>query len=162
MIDEDTVPNIAVTEPDGTTARMFWEICTGLRGRTTSRMDDETVCIGGLLGADLARILQIESMNWRWREFLNSIDSQRTTHPWVARLGMNTRRLSDRSHQERMKDLLTQIRIFLVNIIFWNAPRLTYDMWKWAPYSLLYRDLDVQLPDILGNATLGDRGLEFT
>lgn len=161
-VDEDTIPNLAVTEPTGITARIFYEVCTGLRARTTSRMDDETVCIGSLLGVDLPRILDIKSMDWRLRDFLNSIDSQRATHRWVARLGMNTRRLSDKSHRERMRELLAQIRIFPVGIVFWNAPRLTYDKWKWAPYSLLYRDLDVQLPWILGNATLCDRGLQFT
>lgn len=137
----------------------FEDAAMGFRARTTSRLDDETLCLGAILGADLADVLRIPTMDWRWREWLDAVDCSRSRKWMVRRLGINTRRFTDACHLKRMAALLSQIRKFPLSIIFWNTLRL--DGHTWAPRSLLDRDLAVQLPQVVGTATLGDNGLEF-
>ncbi len=139
---------------------MFEEACRGFRSRTTSRLDDETICLGAMLGADLTSVLQNPTMNWRWRELLDSVDCQRSANPVVRKLGVNTRRYTDACHLKRMAVVLSQVQQFPISIIFWNTPRL--DSHPWAPRSLLDPDLLLRLPQLQGRASLNGQGLEFT
>lgn len=141
------------------TSQLFHEVSSGLRARTTSRMDDETICLAALLGVDLNEIQQIKTLHWRWRELLDTLDHHKSRRPLVRSLRMNFSRWTDACHVERMKVLLGKVREFKSSIIFWNVPRLGSKTWSWAPRSLLHKDLDSGL-SWTGDAVLRCGGLE--
>ncbi|RSL43759.1 hypothetical protein CEP54_014962 [Fusarium duplospermum] len=141
---------------------LFADAASGLLSRTTSRLDDETICFGAMLGLSLTKIVEIPTMNWRLRELLESVDGQRSTTPMFRSLGINTRRYTETCHLKRMEVLLSQITHFPLSIIFWNIPRLSQH--SWAPRSILNRDLEVLFRGVVGFAERGEKsnGLEFT
>ena len=44
-----------------------------------------------------------------------------------------------------MKILLRQIEELPASVIFWRAPRLRFDGWIWAPYSMMHRFITHEL-----------------
>jgi Heterokaryon incompatibility protein (HET) len=134
-------------------ASLLYDTCQGFRGRTTSRLEDETVCLGILLRVrNIRAILDIETLPWRWGKLLRTLGKQH---------------IISRCHEMRMKALLSQIEAYeqesvagdmqrgsyrdgtraRINalpqtIIFWNVPRLGSMGWNWAPFSLLHPSLD--------------------
>lgn len=117
-----TLPDVAI----GIIAHGFAELCGGLRGRTTSRLDDETLCIGGLVGANLNEIQSVTPLwdNWHIRQFAERVESKTTAHPVAERLAELFGRLTT-CHAKRMIILLRAIKWFPLSVIFWNAPRMT-------------------------------------
>lgn len=158
------MPDLAKIKAESSTSRIFEEVCYGFRARTTSRLDDESICLGAMLGADLEAIMKVASMHWRLREWLDKIDAKNSTNVRTRRLGINTRRFTEACHRRRMEVLLAQVPQFPASIIYWNAPRLETDRWKWAPRSVLYRNLDSGSVRVVGeHATLlMDQGLQIT
>ncbi|KAI1635568.1 hypothetical protein F4809DRAFT_434132 [Biscogniauxia mediterranea] len=156
------MPDIQTTEKGDYIARLFEEISTGLRARTTSWLDDETVCIGALLGADLAKIQEIQPMDWWWRKRLDRIDCRKSPYPLARRLGISFSRWTEACQRQRMKTFLTQVQDFPLSIIFWNVPRLSSRQWTWAPRSLMHRNLASEYSFVQDTGKLGATGLEVT
>ena len=124
-----------------TPSLLFLETCSGFRGQTTSRLEDETICLGILLGTNVTEIQGISTMDWRMKERLLSVDSKPLIATFLRLIGLDVRRWIQRCHEERMKVLLRQIGNFPASIIFWEAPRLRFDGWRWAPYSVMHRSM---------------------
>jgi hypothetical protein len=123
-------------------AGLLTDVCAGLRGRTTSRLEDETVCLGILLQvSNLEALLDIPPVPWRWKQVL---------------MAKRPSGILSKCHQKRMKSLLSQImaaerttdrnnasslpEINRINalpqsLIFWNVARLEDPGWAWAPMS---------------------------
>ena len=126
---------------DLTPSRLFLETCSGFRARTTSRIEDETICLAILLRANLSEVQKIPTMNWRTKERLLRFSSKPLLTAFPRFLGLDARTRLQRCHEERMKVLLRQIKEFPISVIFWEAPRLRYDGWRWAPYSVMHRSI---------------------
>ncbi|KAI0600933.1 hypothetical protein F4775DRAFT_607992 [Biscogniauxia sp. FL1348] len=156
------MPDIQTTRKGYSIARLFEEISTGLRARTTSWLDDETVCIGALLGVDLAKIQEIQPMNWWWRKRLDRIDCHKSPYPFARKLGISFRRWTEACQRQRMKVFLAQVRDFPLSIIFWNLPRLGANQWTWAPRSFMHRNLGGEYSFVQDTVKLGAVGLEVT
>ncbi|RSL86526.1 hypothetical protein CEP51_002772 [Fusarium floridanum] len=152
----------AFRNPSSRLSVSFADAASGLRSRTTSRLDDETICLGAMLGLSLTKIVEIPTMNWRLRELLDSVDGQKSTTPLFRSLGINTRRYTETCQVKRMEVLLSQITHLPLSIIFWNIPRLSKH--SWAPRSVLNRDLEVMFRGVVGFAEHEEKsnGLEFT
>ncbi|GAW17388.1 hypothetical protein ANO14919_068450 [Xylariales sp. No.14919] len=156
------MPDIQYTREGNVVARLFEEISSGLRARTTSWLDDETVCVGALLGVDLAKIQEVQPMGWWWRKRLDRIDSRKSPYPLFRSLGIEFGRWTEACQRERMKIFLEQVREFPLSIIFWNAPRLGSEQWTWALRSFMHRNIGSEYSFVLGVAKLGPTGLEVT
>ncbi|KAI1489984.1 hypothetical protein F5X96DRAFT_638486, partial [Biscogniauxia mediterranea] len=161
LADMRTTPDTPGRTSDLYAAVMFRELSVGFAGRTTSWLDDETVCVGTLLGADMARIQDIKPMDWRWRRQLDKVDCRTTRSPFFKIMGISFARWTEACHVQRMKLLLSQIQSFPLHMIYWNEPRLETKQWTWAPRSFLNRDFADKFHWVHGTTTLGPRGLEF-
>lgn len=134
------------------------DVVRGIRGRTTSRLEDETICLSVLLGLDVGRVTKIPVLHWRWkdlfarlREFvvlIGRLFPRRNSFHVFADL---VERLLRRSHENRMKVFLSQFEFFPKAMLFWNTPRLQRKGWCWAPFSFLNKDLDIDAPLKGGN-----------
>lgn len=156
------MPDIREMREGNTIARLFEEIAGGCRARTTSWLEDETICVGALLGVDLARIQEIQPMDWWWRKRLDRLDSQKSPYPLARKLGISFTRWTEACQRQRMKTFLAQVQDFPLSIIFWNAPRLGSKDWTWAPRTLLYRDLGSEYANVQGTTKLTSAGLEIS
>ncbi|KAI1658180.1 hypothetical protein F4813DRAFT_56619 [Daldinia decipiens] len=156
------MPDIRFTREWNSVARLFEEISSGFRARTTSWLDGETVCVGTLLGVDLAKILEVQPMNWWWRKRLDRIDCRKSPYPLVRSLGIDFSRWTEACQKQRMKIFLSQVQDFPLSIIFWNVPRLGSEQWTWASRSFLHRNTGSEYSFVLGVAKLGSTGLEVT
>ncbi|RAQ99698.1 HET domain protein [Stemphylium lycopersici] len=145
-------------------AGILMDVCAGIRGRTTSRLEDETVCLGILLQIpNLDAVLEIKPLHWGWKQIMAAIGRGR---------------IMSKCHENRMKALLSQIRqnssttyqetsvqkyeganALPQSLIFWNVPRLGYRGWAWAPLSFLAPrpNQDIQAER---NGRLTQQGLE--
>lgn len=138
----------------------FGDICGGFQGRTTSRKEDETVCIALLAGVDTMEIEDIRPLQWRLREWLSWAEAYVPLHILLSSLGISIRTWLDDCHERRMKVLLSRIGQFQEEIVLWNAPRLRGLGWKWAPFSVLGPELDVSARQLGRWAKIRDEGLE--
>ena len=124
---------------------LFSVVCRGLHGRTTSRIEDELDCLSLLLGTDISEIERIQPLHWKTKERLNWFQSFWVLRVMLPYFGIDIpRQLSD-CRERRMKVLLSQIGAFPATIVFWDAPRLPFDGWKWAPASFLHPKLDFRV-----------------
>lgn len=89
------------------------DVCRGLRGRMTSRLEDETICLGGIIGLDVSPLLKVR------------IDEHRKTQDVEA------------ACVARMKIFLSMVNKLPSSILFWEADRIKDKAWKWAPLSFL-------------------------
>lgn len=87
----------------------------GLPGRMTSKLEDETICLGGIIGLDVTPMLAIKS--------------PKDNNP-VELL---------QAREERMKVFLSLVKRFAPSILFWESERLSTYPWRWAPLSFLDR-----------------------
>jgi hypothetical protein len=142
-------------------ASLFVDVCSGYRGRTTSRLEDETLCISILLGADTSQIQVIEPLYWRLRELLIDLDFGPFRRWFFDRFGVDIRNWTRECHEKRMEVLLRQVNVFPAAVIFWSCPRMPFDGWRWAPYSLLHRDLALKAAAGGRRGTLRKEGLEL-
>ena len=133
-------------EPGLRPSEQLINMCWGLRGRSTSRLEDETICLSALLGLDVARVQQISPLHWRLKESLIKMRELLLYIHWIT-LEPRARILTvcigkflRSTLEERMKIVLSQIEYFPKQMIFWNTPRLQLDGWRWAPSSFLHRD----------------------
>ena len=152
-------------EKGGTaSAALLRDVCLGFRGRITSRLEDESVCLGILLGVkDLNPILDIDTIPWRWSKILRA----KGYHSLVSRC-----------HKMRMKALLSQLEAnYVYNptegnagrkvnavpqaILFWNVPRLGELGWNWAPFSILHQSLEYSISSTSTYVPLTKHGLEI-
>ncbi|KAI1452186.1 hypothetical protein F4805DRAFT_448381 [Annulohypoxylon moriforme] len=156
------MPDIKSTRKGNSVSRLFEEISSGFRSRTTSWLDDETVCVGALLGVDLAKIQEVQPMEWWWRKRLDRIDCRKSPYLLVRRLGLEFGRWTEACQRERMKIFLTEVQEFPLSIIFWNAPRLGTEQWTWASRSFMHRNTGSEYSFVLGVAQLRPAGLEVT
>ena len=134
------------------------DVCRGLKGRTTSRSEDETICLSVLLGLDVAQVVKIPTIHWRIKEFLMDMRNflaylySITRKAWCHVYGASIIRLLRSTHERRMKIVLSQVEFFPKCMIFWDTPRLQLEGWRWAPFSFLDPELDT------GNFKGGPRG----
>ncbi|KAI9707962.1 MAG: hypothetical protein M1820_004381 [Bogoriella megaspora] len=136
------------------------DICQGFQGRTTSRLEDETICLAILLRLkDMKALLDVNPLPWRWKKVFQLLDAGATKFSWIL----------SRCQEERMKRLFLQMEAFEQEpfmksiqrrgaarteplrryngvptiMIFWNLTRLKSWGWKWAPLSILHTELRV-------------------
>ncbi|KAH6665419.1 hypothetical protein B0J14DRAFT_550743 [Halenospora varia] len=108
----------------------------GLPGRTTSRLEDETICLGGIIGLDVAPLLRTRIKNETKRgEELESVCAS------------------------RMKIFLSMIKIFPSSILFWESQRIRESPWKWAPLSFLDKRACVAMSVNASQAECAPEGL---
>ena len=129
------------------------DVVSGIRGRTTSRLEDETICLSVMLGLDVRRITEIPVLHWKWKDLLAKLKEfviflvtlfphQNVFHEFADSI----ERLLRQSHGDRMEAFLSQLAWIPEALLFWNTPRLKRKKWYWAPVSFLRIDLDVDVP----------------
>lgn len=123
---------------------VFNDTVRGLQGLTTSRVEDEPVCLCALLGLDNARVLDIPVLSFRKKRILSSISSRPILAILCCKMGFNTQSTLNRCHHERMKAAWLLMDAFPPEIIFWNVPRLQEKGWRWAPSSFLREDTQIR------------------
>jgi hypothetical protein len=94
---------------------LLQDVARGLLGRTTSRYEDETICLGGLIGLDVSPMLKFPVR-----------DQYNTKDVHHARV-------------ERMKTFLSLVKHFPTSILFWESPRLEDQGWRWAPLTFIHK-----------------------
>ena len=124
---------------------LFQDVCRGLQGRTTSRIEDELDCLSLLLGTDISKIEEIQPLHWKTKNRLKWLHSYRILRLILPYVGFDIPHYLLDCQQRRMKVLLAQIKKFPANIIFWDAPRLPFDGWKWAPTSFLVSSINFRI-----------------
>ena len=142
-----------VTNPGVWPAYRLIDVLRGIQGRTTSRLEDETICLSVLLGLDVGSVTKIPVLHWKWKDLLAKL------REFVVFLGKvfphrnffrvfvdRIERLLRRSHEDRMKVFLSQLEFLPKAILFWNTPRLQRKGWRWSPFSFLRKDLDIDAP----------------
>lgn len=125
-------------------SRMFDDTARGLQGRTTSRIEDEPVCLCALLGLDNTQVLDIPVPGPRKKRILSSISSKATLANICRSIGLDTQATLNKCHDERMRAALQLVDAFPPHIIFWNVPRLKKQGWRWAPSTLLSEDTQIR------------------
>ena len=165
---EHTIGKIGphAVKPGHRPAEQLIDVVRGLRGRTTSRLEDEIICLSVLLGLDVSRVTDIPVLHWRWKllltaftDFLLFLKALIRHRPLFVVLANLVARLLRYAHEERLKVFLSQIEFFPKAMIFWNTPRLQRTGWRWAPFSFLRKDLDVGLFKGGPRGYLTDHGL---
>lgn len=124
---------------------LFLDVCKGFRGRTTSRTEDETICLSLLLQTEMKDLLAIKPIPWKQKDFLVHLDSWRYIRSVLSMFGVDIQKWVQSCHEERTKLLYRQMGKDPTPVIFWNSPRLQCDGWKWAPRSILYKELDFKV-----------------
>lgn len=132
------------------------DTCHGLRGRRTSRVEDESICLSVLLGLDVRPILQVPVLPWRVKDALVCLKSLLNFDFHIRfgslnfNLGASVRGYIDKilrdAHERRMKIWYSQVGLLPYDVIFWNTPRLHGSGWRWAPASFLATDLEMTGP----------------
>lgn len=134
------------------------DVIRGIHGRTTSRLEDETICLSVLLGLDIGRVTKIPVLHWRWKSLLAKLREfvlflgklfprEKFFHVFVGII----ERLLRHSHEDRMEVFLSQFQFVPKAMLFWNTPRLQRKGWRWAPFSFLPKDLVIDAPLKGGN-----------
>jgi hypothetical protein len=107
-----------------TPSKRLAPMVAGSRGRTTSWKEDETICLGGIIGLDVSTLAQVRVA-----------DPENRPEEQVAQVC-----------EARMKIFLRAVREFSESILFWpSAGRLPTYPWRWAPASFLDKDGDLRL-----------------
>jgi hypothetical protein len=61
------------SEYSGSAADLFSDVVRGFRGRTTSRLEDETICTGILIGVDLGLLRNAKCIDWKVKDVLKEL-----------------------------------------------------------------------------------------
>jgi hypothetical protein len=148
-------------------AGLLTDICAGFRGRTTSRLEDETVCLGILLQIkDLKSVLDIEPLNWRWGQLMRALGRHRVVrYCHERRMRAFLAQIEGKIHSIAVEDQTaststrTPTNALPQTMVFWNVPRLGLFGWNWAPFSFLDKRLSFEIrSEHLGKLT--QHGLE--
>ena len=123
---------------------MFDDTARGLQGRTTSRIEDEPVCLCALLGLDNTQVLEIPVPGPRQKRILSFLSSKPKLATLCRKSGFDPQSALSKCHDERMKAALQLVDAFPPHIIFWNVPRLKEQGWRWAPSTLLSDDTQIR------------------
>lgn len=124
-------------------SHMFDDTARGLQGRTTSRIEDEPICLCALLGLDNTQVLNIPVPGPRKKRMLSSISSKPRLAALCHNIGLDAQAALSKCHDKRMKAALQLIDAFPPHVIFWNVPRLKMQGWRWAPSTLLSEDTQI-------------------
>lgn len=123
----------------GTPSSRLAPLVAGSRGRTTSWKEDETICLGGILGIDVSLLTQV-----RVADLENRPEDQ------VAEIC-----------EARMKIFLRAVREFSESILFWpSSDRLPTYPWRWAPASFMDKNGELS-PWTSYSAECTEEGLLF-
>ncbi|KAL8786308.1 MAG: hypothetical protein Q9195_008268 [Heterodermia aff. obscurata] len=122
---------------------VFDDTARGLQGRTTSRIEDEPVCLCALLGIDTTPVLDIPVLSSRNKRILSSISSKPKFATACCKVGFNPQSRLNRCHDERMKAAWLLLDAFPPHMIFWNVPRLQEKGWRWAPSTFLSENTQI-------------------
>ena len=109
--------------PDMSYADLFPALIPVALNRMTTNFEDETVCLGTLMGMDIKPLLNIQS-KYTKDELKEMTDAEKTAEDM---------RVCD----ARMKAFLCRIRKLPSSLIFSELPRLSHDGFRWAPRSYL-------------------------
>ena len=123
---------------------MFDDTARGLQGRTTSRIEDEPVCLCALLGLDSTQVLDIPVPGPREKRIISSISSKPRLVTLCRSIGLDVQAILSKCHDKRMKAALQLVDAFPPHIVFWNVPRLKKQGWRWAPSTLLSEDTQIR------------------
>lgn len=148
---------IAGTKP----SVLLGDIALGLQGRTTSRIEDEPVCLCALLGLDNTKVLQIPVPGPKEKRILSSINSRPTIAGLCRGMGFNASGRSSRCHEQRMRTALELLDTFPPGVVFWNVPRLRQPGWRWAPSTLLGQNTDTSSL-VTARSARRDEGLDVS
>ena len=129
------------------------DVIRGIHGRTTSRLEDETICLSVLLGLDVGKVTKIPVLHWKWKDLLTRLRDfviflgklfphRHLFHGLVDKI----ERLLRFSHEDRMEVFLSQFQFVTQAMLFWKTPRLQRRRWRWAPFSFLRKDLNIDAP----------------
>ncbi len=99
---------------DSSPAELLRDASRGLPGRMTSRLEDETICLGGILGLDVTPLLEI----------------------FVEESERNEERVQEVC-LARMKRFLATVRYLPSSVLFWETERMPDHPWRWASRSFL-------------------------
>lgn len=143
------------------------DVVRGVRGRTTSRLEDETICLSVLLGLDIGKVTSIPVLHWRLKilltrlsEFVACLERFFPRRGFFHVVSEIIQGVLRRAQEDRMKLFLSQFEFFPKAMLFWNTPRLQRRGWKWAPSSFLRKELDIDAPLKGGNrGYLTEQGL---
>lgn len=139
---------------------MLHDVCVGLQGRKTSRLDDETICLGILLRHNaIDKILDVDTLPWGWTEVCKALGKKR---------------IMTRCHERRMRLFLSGAQedtensdgkaktnySFPATMLFWNVARLGPLGWNWAPFSMLDPRIKSEKTRIQHTAIWTPHGLE--
>ncbi|RVX75976.1 hypothetical protein B0A52_00333 [Exophiala mesophila] len=95
---------------------------SALQFRSTSKLSDETICLGALMRLRIARLLEVD------KDIIKEYSEK----------GVQLEKVSDHERAERrMETFLSMVRVFPHDIIFNSHTRLTRDGFRWAPSSFL-------------------------
>ena len=123
---------------------VFDDTARGLQGRTTSRIEDEPVCLCALLGIDTAPVLDIPVLSHRKKRILSSISCKPGFATACRKVGFNAQSRLNKCHDERMKVAWLLLDAFPPHIVFWNVPRLQQQGWRWAPSTFLSENTQIK------------------
>ena len=139
-------------------SHVFDDTARGLQGRTTSRIEDEPVCLCALLGLDNTTILDLPVLSFRQKSILSSVTSKPRLVSFCRTLGLDVQETLSKCHDERMRAAFQLLDEFPPDMIFWNVPRLKKQGWRWAPSTFLSDDTRVRTRAAV-KATRIDEGL---
>ena len=122
---------------ENTPSGLLASIVNGVRRRTTSWTEDETICLGSIAGLDLTPIAQIRA----------DPGSRAGEASQVA--------------EERMKYFLSTVKNLPESILFLPTNRMTRYPWSWAPTSFLNTDWNLPFAEYF-RTECTDRGLLVT
>ena len=132
-------------KPGSKPSHMFDDTVRGLQGRTTSRIEDEPICLCALLGLDNTAVLNIPVPSPRKKRLLSSLISTSRLSSVCRKAGFDASATLSKCHDERMRTTLQLIDAFPPHIIFWNVPRLKTQGWRWAPSTFLGEDTQIRM-----------------
>jgi hypothetical protein len=97
---------------------LFLDVCKGFRGRTTSRTEDETICLSLLLQTEMKDLLAIKPIPWKQKDFLVHLDSWKCIRSILGMFGVDIQKWVRSCHEERTKLLYRQMGKVPTPIIF--------------------------------------------
>jgi hypothetical protein len=111
-------------------------VARGLVGRTTSKIEDETICLAAIIHLDVAKLLEVK-----------------------APKDLNRRLVTNYVRISRMKKFLALLEQVPKSILFWEVSRINQTGWKWAPVSFLHAGAAVDMTMVGGTALRTTDGL---
>lgn len=139
-------------------SHLLAEVVRALQGRTTSRTEDEPICLCALLGLDVGKVSEIPLLGRNSKRVFAHLASHNKLSALCQKLGLDVDSKLSKCHDQRMARALQLMNAFPPGIVFWNVPRLQQRGWRWAPSTFLRENTKI-LFQAQNNAKRRDEGL---